>query len=745
MTVNSDDGFKLTVPYGGSPYSPAGTLLSAADVGRGNTSGGAANPFRGSVTPALFNIPAPGAYPIRCLWFNGGGGLNVEWSMWNVTSNGALARVVVGDQNDPNAPKVYQGLTTNPPSVIAFEPSETQNLGTASPTWMGNAPLLNLGGVSGTQTGPNTTDFGVWLRNGGTTVVPGSVTLSINGVIVPGVTTTNGNGITGIFRFATNNASGFWPSGMYGPLNVNFTDNLGNSYSYTIAYIATPFWGTLHGGYPAAWADTNKTGFRVRSYEVDPAITDQGANAGAVTTGTLVMAQRTTVAEQVLAGVWGPDWSRKTNSAAGYYSAAQAGFTSATDLGYFDVIGTGPSNGVINFNGQWPGATGDFTSNTPPVFNYFDRPMPGLPGFGPTTVNSARSNSVALEILAYIQFPTNGTYTLGVASDDGFRATQGWNPPAHTGALLINSPASLGQGLFAGPHACVHNSEEQPIQSTPLTNAITGNLVLAAGAGGGLGATNGEGCLINNPGALAGNIAIMYRSLICSVQQQVQNARLAGARAVVLIQKHRPTTDGIFPEDVAVAPPQGVPMVMLEENDGNVIVSNLNASVAVNVTLTPLDNMLNQSQAATPVLGQSSVGKGASDCNFNVVVTNAPGIYPVRVAYLNGGGGVSAEFYSLTGGPNAGGSNNRVLINDLATGSSGTNGIALPAYFGLVAPIVTNTGTAIQISYVGTLQATPSVNPPSTWTNVPGSNPLIIPLTPSTPQLFYRANYIQRP
>jgi hypothetical protein len=749
MAVNSDDGFKLTVPYGGNPYSPAGTILCAADVGRGNTTGGAANPFRGSVTPAVFNIPAPGAYPMRCLYYNGGGGLNVEWTMWNITSNGAVARALVGDLNDPNAPQVYQGLLTNPPSVVAFLPVETQNSGTANATWMGNSPVINFGGVNGSQTGPVSTDFALWLRDGGTTVNPGSVTLSINGFNVPGIVATNGNGLTGIFRPAANNAGGFWPSGQLGPLVVNFTDNLGHGYSYTIANIATPFsGGTLHGGYPTAWANTNKPGFRVRSYEVDPAISDEGVNLGAVTTGVLVTAQRTTVTEQILAGIYGPDWSRKTNSASGpgvNYTPAQAGFTSATDLGYFDVIGTGPSNGVINFNGAWPATAGVFASNTPPVLNYFDMPMPGVPGFGPTIVNSDRSNSLALEILAYVQFPTNGTYMLGVASDDGFRVTQGtWSPPANNGAFLINSPANLGQGVLAGFHPCVHNSEEQPAQSTPVTNLITGNLVLATGAGGAsaisTGGTNGDGCIINNPGAIAGNIALMYRSVGCGVQQQVENARLAGARAVVIIQKHRPVTDGLFPEDLAVAPPQGIPMVMIEENDGNVIVSNLQAAVTVNVTLTPLDYEYNQSQATTPVLGQSSVGKGATECDFQVVVTNAPGIYPIRTVYINGGGGVSVEFFSLTGA-----NNNRVLINDLATGNSGTNGIALAAYFALIQPSITNDGSNVRITYAGTLQSTPSLTAPITWTTVPGSSPLVIPLGSTAAAQFYRAVFTQRP
>jgi len=748
MTGNSDDGFKFTIPYGGSAYSPAGTILGVADAGRGNTTGGAGNPFRGSVTPAVFNIPTAGTYPIRMLWENGGGGLNVEFSMFSYAANGAVSRVLIGDANDPNAPKVYQGLTTNPPAVVAFLPANIPGFGTGSGNWIGNAPNLTLGGLNGSQTGPVSTDFGLWLRDGATTVNPGSVTLSLNGINVPGVVATNGNGITGIFRFATNNGAGFWPSGQNGPLKVSFTDNLGNSYSYTVVNVVTPFdGGTLHGGYFATWADSNKPGFRVRSYEVDPAITDEGVNAGAVTTtGNPNTANRTYLCESVLAGYWGPDWSRKTNSASGpgvNYTPAQAGFTSATDFGYFDVIGTGPSNGVINFNGQWPSQAGDFTSNTPPVLNYFNMPLPGIPGFGPTTINNNRSNSFMLEILAYVQFPTNGTYTLGISSDDGFRVTQGtWDPPTNKGAFLINSPANLGQGVLAGFHPMTHAQEEQNPLSTPLTNSITGNLVLVTGTGGGIGATNGDGCAVGNPGAVAGNIAIMYRSVACGFQQQVTAASLAGARAAVIIQKRRPTTDGIFPEEFTIAPQVGIPAVMIEEQDGNAIVSNLQASVAVNVTLVALDNLYNQSQAKTPVLGQSSVGKGNNDCNFRIVVTNAPGIYPVRTVYFNGGGGVNVDWYSLTGV-----NNNRVLLNDQATGNSGTNGIALSAFFGLIQPAITNDGTNIKITYVGTLQTSPTLVPTS-WSNLgtSGSTPntQTIPISSSLAQQYFRVQYVQR-
>jgi len=441
-------------------------------------------------------------------------------------------------------------------------------------------------------------------------------------------------------------------------------------------------------------------------------------NAGAVTTSGMTIPNRTAITEQILAGLWGPNFADpagKTNALA-----------AALDLGYYDLIGTGPSNGVININGSFPGQNGNF--NAVP---WFEQPMPGLPGTGPTTINNDRFNSVALEILSYIEFPTNGTYTLGISSDDGFRVTQGWGAPTNKAALVVNSPVAV-----AGLKASVMNACEQPVQSQPITNIITGNLVLALGTS--FNTTNGDGCFVSNGGALAGNIAIMFRSANCGFFQQVQNAAVAGARAAIIIQKRRPTTDGVFPEEATISPMQAIPAIMIEEADGQALVAAMQTGT-VNVSLTPLDHMLNP--PTDWVLGQSSIGKGNSDCNFNVVVTNAPGIYPIRTVWENGGGGVNIEWYSLTGTNNGSGVYARRLVNDLSTFGNAIGGIGLRAFSSLVKPTIGIVGSNAQITFVGVLQqSTDLIN----WTDVVGSSPYSTPLS-SASMKFYRSRYPQRP
>jgi hypothetical protein len=177
---------------------------------------------------------------------------------------------------------------------------------------------------------------------------------------------------------------------------------------------------------------------------------------------------------------------------------------------------------------------------------------------------------------------------------------------------------------------------------------------------------------------------------------------------------------------------QPIPAVEIEEAAGNALIASLQTN-AVNVTLNPEDYQLNPSDP-NKVLGQTSIGKGNSDCNFVVVATNAPGIYPVRLVYWNGGGGVNIEFYSLTGT-----NNTRKLVNDQSNPSSG---LGLRAFFGLATPIVTVVGSDVVVTWAsGQLQSsTDLIN----WANQPGTSPLTIPIG-TAPMKFYRTVYTERP
>ena len=691
MTVNRDDGFRLTCSYGSNPFEEAGQVVGVFDSSGGNA--GAAYPPTSGLR-FVFNVPAAGAYPLRMIWYNGTGGASLEWSVWQYLPDGSMARLLVNDPNTPGALKVYQTLTNGPAPYVAFiNPYPGTVLGQQPNVFWQSTPIPGSTLVPAVSEA----DLTVALQDGATTVLTNTITLTFNGVVQP-ITIGSSNGLTTVTRAATN---GFWPSGGLGPLVLSFTDSGNKTYSYPIEILATPFWGTLTNA-TTALVDTNKPGFKMRIYQLDPK----------ATTGTTVIPTRVHVAEQMLSGVWGVNAAKPT---------------AYTNNGYVNIQGTGPTAGVINFNLLGAAQIGDFQSTG----GFTDQVWPGVPGTITATVNSDTNNDFAAEILAYVEFPTNGTYFLGVSSDDGFRLWNGWTPPVNKGALVVNSPVAL-----AGIKATVidGSTANTPFISLPLTNAINGDLVLAQGIGFGS-TTNGDGCVITNPGQLANKIAVMYRSAFCGYAQQVANAQAAGAIAVVLIQ-NRPATEGPFPQEPAISPWAAIPAVQIEQADGNALVAALNGGTNVNVTLTPLDYFINP-PPINPVLGQDDVGKGASDITFPVVVQQA-GIYPLRLVYYQGGGGGNCEFFSVTG-------TNRVLINDLtSTKGPGPNGSGLRAWYALALPTVSvsQVSGSTVITFFGTLQQSPSVSPAS-FQDVPGNptSPYTVPA--GQPQQFYRARLTQ--
>ncbi len=159
---------------------------------------------------------------------------------------------------------------------------------------------------------------------------------------------------------------------------------------------------------PAGSVNTSQPGFRVRAYQTD-------ATHG----GTLAWS------EDQLAGIEGPN---------------VADLTYADASGYFNINTSSPVNptGLVNWNIS-PGSSVD-------TFIGAD-PFPGIPGVGANpTVNFTE------EVLTYIQFPTAGTYTMGVNSDDGFGvATSALNPKDRFSAIEVgqyNSTRGSGDTLF---------------------------------------------------------------------------------------------------------------------------------------------------------------------------------------------------------------------------------------------------------------------------------------------------------
>lgn len=113
MAVNSDDGFLVT--HGMNP------AISEDDMRLGLFNGG-----RGaSDTIFRFLVPEPGIYPFRLLWFEGGGGANVEW--WTMDDAGVRHLI-----NDPNDDAAFNAYTTASPVSEVAQPVDAAITGVSS-------------------------------------------------------------------------------------------------------------------------------------------------------------------------------------------------------------------------------------------------------------------------------------------------------------------------------------------------------------------------------------------------------------------------------------------------------------------------------------------------------------------------------------------------------------------------------------------------------------------------------------
>jgi len=129
--VNSDDGFKLQV---GTPGQTNGTVIFSVDVGKG-----------ASDIPVSFTIPQAGLYPIRLVYYNGGGGAALEYFSYDDTGN----KIPINDTNNPSAIKAYYNIITTP--VLQFT-SATVSGGAAMFTWTGTAILQQATVLTGSPT-----------------------------------------------------------------------------------------------------------------------------------------------------------------------------------------------------------------------------------------------------------------------------------------------------------------------------------------------------------------------------------------------------------------------------------------------------------------------------------------------------------------------------------------------------------------------------------------------------------------
>lgn len=222
MNVNSDDGFIMTIGHPSEAFTLP-VVVGEFSGGRGSGTG------VGSGTTFYFNIAQAGLYPARLVWYEGGGGANVEWSSAAIDANGNLGvYTLVNDVATAGHVKAYQYPLTSAgaPYIESFAPARTGR---------------------GNRAGANTPIMAV-IVDGVNAVVPGTVSLTLDSAAVTlpaGAVTKTGNKTTLNYQPAAAFAAGSAHNVAltYGDRTVNwsFTVNSSNVNASTFFIEAEDF------------------------------------------------------------------------------------------------------------------------------------------------------------------------------------------------------------------------------------------------------------------------------------------------------------------------------------------------------------------------------------------------------------------------------------------------------------------------------------------------------------------------
>jgi len=226
LIFNSDDGFRTTAGGNGAEVLSS-LIVSQADYGKG-----------ASDIVATVYVPQAGFYPFRSVWFEGGGGANLEWSAQRVAPS-PTARYLINDAN-PNAIKAFRTSTAALPAAVSFV-----------------HPARATGGAV-----PGTVPLIVDIKDGATAVNQGSIQLFLNGTAVAATKTPSG-GTTRV-QF---DPPGNLPSGSVNEVVVRFTAgsqtyDATNTFTVSSAPLVPPSLAL-----PASAVNTANRGFLVKTVQ----------------------------------------------------------------------------------------------------------------------------------------------------------------------------------------------------------------------------------------------------------------------------------------------------------------------------------------------------------------------------------------------------------------------------------------------------------------------------------------------
>ena len=380
IIFNSDDGFRTTA-FRGAREVLTSLLIGEADVGRG-----------ASDTVSIVYVPEAGSYPFRTVWFEGGGGANLEWSA-EQTAPQIVARALI---NDPAcAVKAFRSTASASPAVVTF----THPFRNSGNPYLPTIPLIAK------------------VQDGATAVDQNTIKMFLNGTEITTTKTRAGNVTT-----ATHRPTADLPAGNH-ELKVTFAAD-GQTYegmtTFTVRSVpSVPPSFAL----PAAVVNTANTGFLVKTVQ-NASYQDLG------TRGT-----DTYAAESQINGLLGlPNTADPASFSgpSGYYVETDViNYFSTGENGYFDAASTPLAYPDYPVPGI-PGIT--------PVGGAAFPPATDFPDTG--------TDSYSQEILTVLNLQP-GVYAMNVNSDDGFRAYFG-NPREWWTLPLVVGEFDGGRGAGAG-------------------------------------------------------------------------------------------------------------------------------------------------------------------------------------------------------------------------------------------------------------------------------------------------------
>jgi hypothetical protein len=414
--VNSDDGFLVTTAP--NPADTLGMIVGFFNGGRGNSGNLVGQTLPAGQTYPLVTqganagssvfsvvVPEDGIYPFRLLYWQGGGGVNLEF--FTVNKQNGAAILVNDTDSDLEAVPAYRTYTgpERPYTRLSISPNQWDNRfqqdGPALYTMLGrtraNAGANDIYNFADTVRPWADVAIGGIIANG----AGQQIGLLLDGAAVAATYTTNGTDVTVAYQPPT-------------PLASNSTHTASlvyagttNSWSFTVQPYTTL---NAADSRPVSAADSSARGFSVKVVQAASAQANTAARAEAQLAGT-------------------PD------------NVAQAGPEEGGRFIDPDIINWNTSR-VPGFTGN---ETGNFQDNTYgtgwPFPDYPDEPVPGLPGTGLT--GDARMQNVAAEIFAWLEFPAAGYYRFGGNADDGILVKVG-TPGVTNGTVIFTQDRAGG-------------------------------------------------------------------------------------------------------------------------------------------------------------------------------------------------------------------------------------------------------------------------------------------------------------